>query len=40
MLDWIDKGMKEDFRKIVELMSLTLYGNIANSIRNFEQSKK
>lgn len=40
MLDWIDKGMKDDFRKIVELMSITLYGNIANSIRNFEQSKK
>ena len=37
MLDWIDHGMKEDYQKIVDLLSVTLHGNIANSIHNFEQ---
>ena len=39
MLDWIDRGMKEDYQKIVDLLAVTLHGNIANSIRNFEQVK-
>ena len=33
MLDW---GMKDDYHKIVEQLSTTLRGNIANSIHNFE----
>ena len=36
MLDWIGKGMKDDYRKIVEKMAITLNGSIANSIENFE----
>lgn len=37
MLDWIDRGMKDDYKEIVEKMSITLHGNIANSIHNFEK---
>lgn len=37
MLDWIDRGMKDNYRKIVEKMSITLHGAVANSIRNFER---
>ncbi len=40
MLDWIDRGMKEDYGEIVRKMGLTLYGNICNSIANFEQMPK
>ena len=40
MLDWIDRGMKEDYKIIVKLMGITLRGNITNSIRNFENSNK
>lgn len=40
MLNWIDRGMKDDYKEIVEKMSATLHGNIANSIHNFEQIKK
>ena len=36
MLDWVDKGMKDDYHKIVGQLSTTLRGNIANSIHNFE----
>ena len=36
MLDWVDEGMKDDYHKIVEQLSITLRGNIANSIHNFE----
>ena len=39
MLDWIDRGMKEDYQKIVELLAVTLHGNITNSIQNYEQEK-
>lgn len=35
MLDWIKQGMKEDYQEIVERISLTLKGNISNSIQNF-----
>lgn len=38
MLDWIDRGMKEDYAEIVEKMSITLHGNITHSIHNFEQA--
>lgn len=38
MLDWIDRGMRDDYKKIVEKMSVTLHGAIANSILNFEQT--
>lgn len=39
MLDWIGKGMSEDPSVIVEKMSRTLRGNVANSVRNFEEIK-
>ena len=35
MLDWIKDGMQEDYSMIVKKMSLTLHGNIRNSIQNF-----
>lgn len=35
MLDWIDRGMKDDYQEIVRKMSITLHGNIPNSIHNF-----
>lgn len=35
MLDWIKNDMKEDYRRITENISITLHGNIANSIHNF-----
>ena len=37
MLDWIDKGMHEDYHKIVMMMGTALDGNIARSIENFKQ---
>lgn len=40
VLDWISRGMKDEYKEIVEKMSSTLRGNITNSIRNFEQDKK
>lgn len=40
MLDWIDRGMKEDYKEIVRRMGIVLYGNISNSIQNFERAKK
>lgn len=39
MLDWIKKGMKEDYREIAERISITLQGNVTNSIRNFSEKK-
>lgn len=35
MLDWIDHGMKDDYKEIVRKLSITLHGNITNSIHNF-----
>lgn len=35
MLDWISKGMKEDYHDITEKMAVTLEGTIVTSIRNF-----
>ena len=40
MLSWIDRGMKDDYRQIVDKMSIALRGNITNSIHNFEQTNK
>lgn len=40
MLDWIARGMKDDYKEIVERMSITLHGNITNSIHNFENTKR
>jgi len=40
MLDWIDRGMKDDYKGIVEKMSITLHGTVTNSIHNFAQEKK
>mgnify|MGYP002510494986 CR=1 FL=1 len=37
MLDWIEQGMKEDYGRIVEMMSITLRGSIIRSIHNFEE---
>lgn len=37
MLDWIKDGMKEDYGDITEKLSITLRGNITNSIRNFQK---
>lgn len=40
MLDWIDRGMKDDYREIADRLSITLHGAITNSIHNFEQNNK
>ena len=40
MLDWIKQGMKEEPQILVEKISLSVRGNIANSVRNFEIAKK
>ncbi|NBJ92857.1 TetR/AcrR family transcriptional regulator [Parablautia muri] len=40
MLGWIDRGMKDDYHEIVKRMSITLHGNITQSISNFQQSQK
>ncbi len=40
VLDWIDHGMKGDYEKIVENMSVMLHGNMAHSIRNFEKAEE
>lgn len=40
MLDWIKQGMKEDPQILVKKMSITLQGNVANSVCNFEKARK
>lgn len=40
MLDWIAGGMKDDYKKIVEKMSITLHGTVAVSISNFEHMQR
>ena len=35
MLDWIQKGMGEDYHTLAHRISLTVQGNVANSIANF-----
>ncbi len=39
MLDWIERGMRDDYGKLVEMMSITLRGCITNSIHNFEAER-
>ena len=39
MLDWIKKGMKEDYQEIVHCICTTMSGNITNSLRNFERGQ-
>ena len=40
MLNWISKGMSEDYHEIVHNMANTLHGSIANSISNFTNEAK
>lgn len=40
MLEWIDNGMKEDYKELVGKITTTLLGTITNSIHNFEREKK
>ena len=40
MLEWIDHGMKEDYREIVENMSVMLYENIDHSVCNFKRANE
>lgn len=35
MLDWIQKGMGEDYHTLAHRISLTVQGNVAHSIANF-----
>ncbi len=35
MLDWIKKGMKENYHEIVDDICTTMSGNIKNSLQNF-----
>ena len=39
MLDWIKQGMKADYHDIVDLMSVALKGNSAQSIENFTKHR-
>lgn len=39
MLDWIRRGMKEDYQEIAENICVTLKGNITNSIGNFAEKR-
>jgi len=40
MLDWIEQGMKADYRLILDRMSIALHGNITNAIQNFGQTRQ
>ena len=40
MLDWIRQGMKSDYTDIWKNMSITIHGNITNSIQNFTKHAK
>ena len=37
MLDWIRRGMKDDFRALARCIALTMQGSIDNAIRNFQE---
>lgn len=39
MLDWIKQGMHGDYKTIVQKVSITMQGNVSNSIRNFAADK-
>ena len=38
LLDWIKQGMHADYHTIVRKMSLTMHGNVSNSIQNFSEN--
>lgn len=40
MLDWIRQGMKAPYQEIVEKISRTVHGSIANSIQNFTECRE
>ena len=40
MLDWIKKGMKENYHEIVNDICITMSGNIKNTLQNLADSKK
>ena len=37
MLDWIRRGMKDDYRALARAIGLTMQGSIDNAIRNFAE---
>lgn len=39
MLGWIGRGMKEDYKELVDRMGIMLHGSISGSIENFAQEK-
>lgn len=39
MLDWIKKGMKENYHEIVDDICTTMSGNIKNSLQNFADKR-
>lgn len=39
MLDWIKKGMKENYHEIVDDVCTTMSGNIKNSLQNFADKR-
>lgn len=40
MLDWIRRGMGEDYRELTDRISTVLHGNVENSIQNFTKQEK
>ena len=38
LIDWIKQGMHADYHVIVRKMSLTMQGNVSNSIHNFSEN--
>lgn len=39
MLDWIKRGMKEPPEEMAEMITVTMHGNVGNSLRNMEKNK-
>ena len=39
MLDWVQKGMQEDYQQIVDNLSTTLHGTVTRSIQNWAEHK-
>ena len=37
MLEWINGGMKDDPVMLVDKISMTVHGNVANSVKNFQK---
>ena len=40
MLDWIKRGMKESPEEMAGLITVTMHGNVGNSLRNMEKNIK